>query len=78
MSDPLSRLLADLPGARSDGDRGARTRMRCRTMLEKRRARVAATTTRSLRSAWEPIVAGLGGCYLVAVIALALHMYGMW
>ncbi len=85
MTDPLLQLLDGLPSARLDPSRGDRIRARCHAALvlgrrsaereggrERRRANAARTVGR-----WPPIVMGLGGLYLGAVLQQVLALYGL-
>jgi hypothetical protein len=73
MSDPLIARLADLPGARPDPARAARTKTRCRAQLARHAAHAArADVSRSF--AWQPLLAGLGVAYLIATIAQAFEL----
>jgi hypothetical protein len=75
MTDQWSQLLADLPGAKPDDARADRIRSRCHAVLaRRRRPRLGALARRRV---WEPVVAGLGGVYLAAIIVFALGLYGV-
>ena len=84
MTDPLLQLLEGLPSARLDPSRGDRIRARCHAALvlgrrsaerkggrERRRAIAPARTV----GRWPPIVMGLGGLYLGAVLQQVLALY---
>ena len=84
MTDPLLQLLDGLPSARLDPSRGDRIRARCHAALvlgrrsaerkggrERRRAIAPARTV----GRWPPIVMGLGGLYLGAVLQQVLALY---
>jgi hypothetical protein len=75
MTDPLLQLLDGLPTARLDPSRGDRIRARCHAALarERRRAITSAGTVRR----WPPIVMGLGGLYISAVVQQVLALYGI-
>jgi len=75
MTDPLLQLLDGLPSARLDPSRGDRIRARCHAalVLERRRVSAKARTVRR----WPPIVVGLGGLYLGAVLQQVLALYGL-
>jgi hypothetical protein len=80
MSDPMIRLLADLPSADPDPARAERTRARCRTRL----AGLPRATTSSaprLRGGkarlWQPLIAVLGVAYFAEAVVQALHVYGL-
>ena len=84
MTDPLLQLLDGLPSARLDPSRGDRIRARCHAALvlgrrsaerkggrERRRAIAPARTV----GRWPPLVMGLGGLYLGAVLQQVLALY---
>jgi hypothetical protein len=75
MTDSVSELLADLPLARPDSRRVDRVRSRCHAALARQRPRRSAERPRA-RRLWEPVVAGLGGLYLVVIILYALGLSG--
>ena len=75
MTDPLLQLLDGLPSARLDPSRGARIRARCHAALLRERRRVTANPRTARR--WPPIVMGLGGLYLGAVLRQVLALYGL-
>jgi hypothetical protein len=75
MTDRLSQLVGHLPHAEPRRARADRIRSRCHEVLERRHRQAAAS--RPVRRIWEPVVAGLGGLYLLAAIVLALEMYGV-
>jgi hypothetical protein len=81
MSDPLTRLLADLPPAEPDPTRAERTRMGCRALLARQAARASAARGPSSGSAtvqvWHLLIAILGIAYLTEVIVQALTVYGV-
>jgi hypothetical protein len=76
MTDPLLRMLADLPSAQPDPERSARLRARCLSRLERRR-RSRRERPRGSGGYWQPLVAGLGGVYLTEVIRQALRFYAI-
>jgi hypothetical protein len=80
MSDPLNRLLADLPLAEPDPARTERTRMGCRTLLARQASRAAVSrgpsSGRRTVQVWQLLIAVLGVAYLTEVIVLALGVYG--
>jgi hypothetical protein len=82
MSDPLTRLLAELPLAEPDAARAERTRMGCRALLARQASRAAASrgpssgSGRSTVQVWQLLIAVLGVAYLTEVIVQALSMYG--
>ncbi len=77
MSEPLIRLLAELPSAEPDPARAERIRIECRTRLRQQAPRASA-----LRSAgppvqvWQPLIVVLGVAYLAEVVVQALRVYG--
>jgi hypothetical protein len=74
MTDPLLQLLDGLPAARLDPSRGDRIRARCHAALVLERRRV--TTNARTVGRWPPIVMGLGGLYVGAVLHQVLALYG--
>ena len=81
MSDPLIRLLAELPLAEPDRTRAERTRMGCRALLAQRASRASASrrssSGRGTVQLWQLLIAVLGVVYLSEVIAQALKLYGL-
>jgi hypothetical protein len=80
MSEPMIRLLADLPRADPDPARAERTRMRCRTRLAGLpRASASGAPSPRGRGAqlWQPLIAILGVAYLAEAIVQALRAYGI-
>ena len=75
MTESLSELLANLPPAAPDDARSDRRRTRCHAVLARHRSRHVERP--AVRRLWEPLVAGLGGLYLVAVIFEALQLSGL-
>jgi hypothetical protein len=73
MTDPLLRLLRDLPQVGVDPSRADRIRTRCHAALS------APHRNRWSEAAhlWTPVAAGLGGIYLVALLRQALRAYGL-
>jgi Ca2+/H+ antiporter len=80
MSDPLTRLLAELPLAEPDPMRAERTRMGCRALLARQASRAAASrrpsSGRRSVQVWQLLIAVLGVAYLTEVIVQALSVYG--
>ena len=80
MSEPLTRLLAELPLAEPDATRAERTRMRCRALLARQASRASAArrsaSGRRTVQAWQLLIAVLGVAYLTEVIVQALSVYG--
>jgi len=70
MSEPLMRLLADLPVASPDRARADRTRARCRARLMRPASRPPAVANTRVRL-WQPMIAVLGVVYLIAAIVQA-------
>jgi len=75
MTDPLLRLLRDLPPATLDSSRAERIRARCHAALARRPHRDRIWD--SAADLWAPIAAGFGGIYLTAVLREALAAYGL-
>ena len=79
MSEPLIRLLAELPSGQPDAARAERIRMRCRTRLARQASSASASRTRlqRLRTAqvWQPVIAVLGVAYITEVLILALRLW---
>ena len=77
MSEPLMRMLAELPAAEPDPARAERLRMRCRTQLERQAPRASRTSAPRITTGlvWQPLIALLGAAYLTEVIVLALRLY---
>jgi hypothetical protein len=80
MSDPLTRLLAELPLGEPDPARAERTRMGCRALLARQASRASASrgpsSGRRSVQVWQLLIAVLGVAYLTAVIVQALSVYG--
>jgi hypothetical protein len=80
MSDPLTRLLAELPLAEPDPTRAERTRMGCRALLARQASRASAShgpsSGRGTVQVWQLLIAVLGVAYLTEVIVQALNVYG--
>ncbi|HZA52526.1 MAG TPA: sigma-70 family RNA polymerase sigma factor [Myxococcaceae bacterium] len=79
MSEPLIRLLAELPLAEPDPARAERNRMRCRARLARQTPRASASRASALQirtaQVWQPLIVLLGAAYLTAVIVQALRVY---
>ena len=75
MSEPLMRVLADLPVATPDGARANRTRARCRARLTRQTSRPSAMANTHVRL-WQPMIAALGVAYLIAAIVQAFVVLG--
>ena len=67
MSDPVLDRLALLPTARPSASRSARVRARCHHVLG---ARQPAVRRRAAGRVWRPVLAGIGGVYLLEAIRL--------
>jgi hypothetical protein len=80
MSEPLIRLLAELPPAEPDPALGERIRMGCRARLARQAPRASALCNPAPRGrtlqVWQPLIVGLGVAYLTEVIVQALRVYG--
>jgi hypothetical protein len=78
MSEPLIRLLADLPVAEPDPARSERTRGRCRARLASGASASHAGLPRGgTVQIWQPLIVVLGVAYLTEVILQALRVYGV-
>ena len=86
MTDPLLQLLDSLPSAGLDPSRGDRIRTRCHAALvlgrrsaEREGGRERRRVTANARAVrrWPPIVMGVGGLYLGAVLRQVLALYGL-
>ena len=81
MSEPLIRLLAELPVAEPDRARAERIRMRCRAQLVRQAPRASASRGLARRTGtvqvWQPLIAVLGIAYLTEVIVQALRVNGL-
>jgi hypothetical protein len=76
MSEPLIRLLAELPLAELDPARAERNRMRGRARLARQTPRASVLRIRTAQ-AWQPLIALLGAAYITAVILQALRVYDL-
>jgi hypothetical protein len=81
MSEPLSRLLAELPSAESDTVRAEGIRMRCRARLERQALRASASPAAARPDlslqVWQPLIMALAVAYMTEVIIHALGVYGL-
>jgi hypothetical protein len=81
MSEPLIRLLAELPVAEPDPARAEWIRVRCRAQLVRQAPRASASRAPARRArtvqVWRPLIAVLGIAYITEVIAQALRVYGL-
>jgi hypothetical protein len=76
MSDPLIRLMAELPPLEPDPARAIRTRIRCRAQFARHTPRAPASRLR-IAQVWQPMIALLGAAYLTEVIVQAVRLYGL-
>ena len=74
MSEPLMRLLAELPTAELEPERAERIRRSCRARLA-RHAPPAPASTIAFTPFWRLLVALLGAAYLIAAIIEAVRVY---
>lgn len=75
MTDPLLRMLANLPQAEPDRARAARVRMRCHAALargQRRRARRSRGPRRT-----DALLSALGAAYLIETVRQALLLLGI-
>ena len=81
MSEPLIRLLAELPAAEPDPARSERIRVRCRARLARQAPRASAAPVAAPSGGtvqvWQPLIVVLGVAYLTEVILQALRVYGV-
>jgi hypothetical protein len=81
MSEPLIRLLAELPSAEPDTARAERIRMRCRARLARQARRASASPAGASPDlsvqVWQPLITVLAVAYLTEVIVHALRVYGL-
>jgi hypothetical protein len=75
MTDPLLRLLRNLPQTTLDPSRADRIRARCHAALAHRPQRVSVWGDAA--DIWAPMAAGVGGIYLTAVLRQVLAVYGL-
>lgn len=75
MTDPLLRLLRNLPQATLDPSRADRIRARCHEALTHRPRQDSIWAHAA--DFWAPVAAGVGGIYLTAVLRQALAAYGL-
>lgn len=74
MSEPLMRLLAELPTAELEPDRAERIRRSCRARLV-RHAAPAPGPTIAFTPVWQLGVAVLGAAYLISAIIEVVRVY---
>lgn len=81
MSEPLTRLLAELPPAEPDPAWTERIRVRCRARMAPQAPRAsaapAAAPRRRTLQIWQPLVVVLAVAYLTEVIVQALRVYDL-
>jgi hypothetical protein len=79
MSEPLIRLLAELPTAQPDPARAERLRVLCRTQIARRAPRAGPNPAAggSTMQVWPRLIAVLGIAYLIEVIVQTLRVYGV-
>jgi hypothetical protein len=77
MSEPLMRLLAELPTAEPDAARAARTGRTCRAQLARQQTRPAGSTI-PLTLVWRLFVSVLGAAYLIGAIIEAVRVYSFF
>lgn len=78
MSEPLTRVLAELPLAEPDRARTERIRERCRARLIRRASAPHSDATRPRTvQIWQPLIVVLGVAYLTEVIGQVLRVYGL-
>jgi len=76
MSEPLMRVLAELPPAEPDAVSAEGIRLRCRAELVQRASRAAAAPTPGMHdriNVWQPVIAVLGIAYLAEAVIQALR-----
>ena len=82
MSEPLIRLLAELPPADPDPARAERTRARCRARLRRQAPRASTSPVPGSRGRtaqlWQPLIALLGVAYLPEVVGQPIRFFGMF
>ena len=80
MSEPMMRLLADLPAADPDPARAERTRLRGRARFA-RVQRASGTTAPGPRGRtvllWQPLIAVLSVAYFAAAVVQAFRAYAV-
>jgi hypothetical protein len=74
VTDPLLRLLENLPEAEPDRRRAARVRARCHAALSRSRQRRAQPRSQRLG---ETLLTALGAVYLLESIREALLLFGI-
>jgi hypothetical protein len=82
MSDPLIRMLGELPAAEPDITRAEHIRTRCHARLARHKRRsliVSSTPPMAERTVpvWQSVIAVLGFVDLTEVIRFALAVYGL-
>jgi len=76
MTDPLVRILEQLPRAEPDAARAERVRARCRSALVRSLPPPASSDPASTTGLLEPCLAGLCLAYAGEVVHQALRWYG--
>jgi len=76
MTDPLLRVLANLPSEAPDSVHIGVVRARCHRVLVQT-ARRQTGPRLDVMSYWKPVVAGFGAIYLTEVLHQALRFYGV-
>ena len=74
MSEPLMRLLAELPAAELEPERAERIRTICRARLARHAAR-ASNSWITFMPIWPLFVELLGAAYLIGAIVEAVRVY---
>jgi hypothetical protein len=81
MSEPLTRLLAELPSADPEPARTERIRVRCRGLMARRAPRASASHAADPRGKtlqiWQPLIVVLSVAYLTEVIVQTIRVYGL-
>jgi hypothetical protein len=81
MSEPLTRLLAELPPIDPDPARTERIRVRCRAVMARQAPRASASPAADPRGGalqlWQPLIVVLSVAYLTEVIVQAIRVYGV-
>jgi hypothetical protein len=81
MSEPLTRLLAELPSAEPDTARTERIRMSCRARLDRQALHASGSPAAGRPDlsvqVWQPLITVLAVAYMTEVIVHALRVYGL-
>ena len=82
MSDPLMRLLAELPQVEPASARSERVRVRCRDRLARQRSRASTVRASFPRikpaDVLQPLIVVLSVAYLTEVVSDALRLYRLF